>query len=79
MPECPDCGHALGSPVAVKFKSMSRREFYACDHCRTEPLLVGERKRDFDAEDAEADSECWGPILWDLGALPAGHPFAEAA
>ena len=76
MPNCPDCDRDLGEPVAVRFKSMSRREFYACT-CGTEPLLVGERKRDFDAEDAGEES--WGPILWDLGALPVGHPFAEAA
>lgn len=79
MPTCPDCDHELGEPVAVRFKHMSRREFYACPNKDCEPLLVGERKRDFDAEDAEADSESWGPILWDLGALPADHPFAEAA
>lgn len=77
MPECPACGQELGVPVAVKFKAMSRREFYACP-CGTEPLLVGERSRDFDKEDAEAE-ESWGPILWDLGALEDGHPFAQAA
>ena len=77
MPPCPDCDRDLGDPVAVKFKAMSRREFYACP-CADANLLVGERRRDFDAEDAEA-AESWGPILWDLGALPADHPFAEAA
>ncbi len=78
MPTCPDCDRELGEPVAVRFKTMSRREFYAC-LCGTEPLLVGERKRDFELEDAEA-AESWGPILWDLGALPdTTHPFAEAA
>lgn len=77
MPLCPDCDRELGEPIAVKFKLTTRREFYACP-CATEPLIVGERKRDFDKEDAEAE-ESWGPILWDLGALPATHPFAEAA
>lgn len=76
MPDCPDCGCDLGEPIAVKFKANTRREFYDCP-CARKPLLVGERKRDFDAEDAEAES--WSPILWDLGALEPEHPFAAAA
>jgi len=77
MADCPDCGDDLGEPVAVRFKSTTRREYYACT-CGERTLHVGERARDFDAEDAE-EAESWGPILWDLGALPASHPFAEAA
>ena len=77
MAKCPDCGCKLSRPIAVKFTPSTRREFYACK-CDERPLLVGERARDFDREDAESDVS-WGPLLWDLGALPAGHPFAEAA
>lgn len=74
--DCPDCGCELGEPIAVKFKPTSRKEFYDCP-CGENVLLVGERARDFDAEDAGAES--WGPILWDLGAgLPDGHPFAPS-
>jgi hypothetical protein len=75
MPSCPDCDRELGAPIAVKFKPTSRREFYACT-CGDAGLQVGERRRDFDLEDAEAE-ESWGAILWDLGVgVPEDHPFA---
>ena len=31
----------------------------------------------FDGIEDEPDD--WNAVLWDLGALPTGHPFAEAA
>jgi hypothetical protein len=76
LPSCPECAGELRAPIAVMHRAYVREERYFCAECLKLHKAVA--SRDFDAEDAGAE-EPWGPLLWDLGALPRDHPFAEAA
>lgn len=75
MPSCPLCADEMSAPLAVSFTTMRRVERYWCASCTK--LHRGSVMRDFEAEDAGLDYSA--AILWDLGAIDPGNPFAARA